>query len=53
MAINISKGDHVVEMLPHSLYLKKAEMVSFPLMLLFGLYWLFEGIKRARKRKKQ
>jgi hypothetical protein len=51
MAINISKGDHVVEMLPHSLYLKKAEMVSFPLMLLFGLYWLFEGIKRAKKKK--
>jgi hypothetical protein len=53
MAINISKGDHIVEMLPHSLYLKKAEMVSFPLMLLFGLYWLFEGIKKVWKRKKQ
>ena len=51
MAINISKGEHIIEMLPHSLYLKKAEMVSFPLMILLGLYWVFEGIKKARKRK--
>jgi hypothetical protein len=51
MAVNISSGDHVVEMIPHSLYLKKAAMVSFPLMILLMMYWVFEGLKRARKKK--
>jgi hypothetical protein len=27
MAVNIAKGDHTIEMIPHSLYLAKAEMV--------------------------
>jgi hypothetical protein len=41
MAVNITKGDHTVEMLPHSLYLKKAQLVSFPLLAILGLYWIF------------
>jgi hypothetical protein len=51
MAVNISPGEHLVEIMPHSLYLKKAAMVSFPLMILFALYWAFEGVKRIIKRK--
>jgi len=53
MAVNITKGEHVVEMLPHSLYLKKAEMVSFPLMAFMGAYWIFTGVMWFVKRKKQ
>jgi hypothetical protein len=49
MAVNITKGDHLVEMLPHSLYLKKARWVSFPLLILLGLYWIFAAIKRKKK----
>jgi hypothetical protein len=49
MAVNISKGDHLVEMLPHSLYLKKARWISFPLMALLGIYWIFTAIRRKRK----
>ena len=51
MAVNISQGEHLVEITPHSLYLKKAAMVSFPLMILLALYWAFEGFKRLRKKK--
>jgi hypothetical protein len=52
MAVNITKGDHIVEMLPHSLYLKKAELVSFPLMALLGLYWAVAFVvSRLRKTK--
>jgi hypothetical protein len=51
MAVNISKGEHAVEMLPHSLYLKKAEIVSYPLMVLLGMYWLVIGVMWLRKRK--
>jgi putative Mn2+ efflux pump MntP len=49
MAVNISKGDHLVEMMPHSLYLKKARWISFPLMALLGIYWIFTAIRRKRK----
>ena len=51
MAVNITKGSHTVEMLPHSLYLKKAEIVSYPLMILFGIYWI--GIAAVRLRRKK
>ncbi len=37
MAVNIAKGEHTVEMIPQSLYLKMAEVVSFPLMVLLGV----------------
>jgi uncharacterized membrane protein YfhO len=52
MAVNIAKGDHTVEMIPHSLYLKKAQFVSFPLLALLGLYWIFAFVY-SRMRKKQ
>jgi len=52
LAINITKGNHVVEMIPQSLYLKKAELVSYPLMVLLGLYWLIIGGLAISRRKK-
>ncbi|HAJ80484.1 MAG TPA: hypothetical protein DCO75_12025 [Fibrobacteres bacterium] len=53
MAVNITKGEHLVEMMPHSMYLKKAEMVSFPLMGLLGLYWIFAAVNSAVRRKRK
>jgi hypothetical protein len=52
MAVNVTRGDHVVEMVPHSLYLHKAELVSFPLIALLGLYWIFviAGARLGKKR---
>lgn len=51
MAVNISGGEHTVEILPHSMYLKKAEIVSYPLMLLVGIYWVIVGVMRLKKRE--
>ncbi len=52
MAVNVSHGDHTVEMFPHSLYLKKAQLVSFPLLALLGLYWAGSFVySRVRKKK--
>jgi hypothetical protein len=51
MAINITKGTHVVEMIPQSLYLKKAEMVSYPLMVLLALYWIAVCVIRSKRKK--
>jgi hypothetical protein len=53
MAVYFPKGNHTVEMLPQSLYLKKAEMVSYPMMVLLGIYWIGLGVLRFIKRKKQ
>jgi hypothetical protein len=39
MAVNITKGDHVVEMKARSLYFGKAKLVTFPVILLLLLYW--------------
>jgi hypothetical protein len=52
MAVNITKGEHTVEMMPHSLYLKKAEIVSYPLMALLFLYWFVIGAKKMSKSRK-
>ncbi len=51
MAVNIAKGGHVVEMIPHSLYLKKAAIFSFPLMIGLGIYWLIVGLLKLKKKK--
>lgn len=56
MAVSLSKGEHTVEMIPHSLYLKKAELVSYPLIILLCLYWLIVGavtIAKSRAGSKQ
>lgn len=52
MAVNFPKGNHTVEMIPQSLYLKKGAMVSFPMAILLGLYWIGLGVVRFVKRKK-
>jgi hypothetical protein len=53
MAVNISKGDHVIEMLPHSHY-KKYELISIPFMALWGFSLLGALVfSRVRKTKPQ
>jgi hypothetical protein len=52
MAVNITKGEHVVEMIPQSLYLKKAEIVSWPLIILLGLYWIGIGVAKSLRKKR-
>ena len=52
MAVYFPKGNHTVEMLPQSLYLKKAEIVSYPMMILLGMYWIGLGVLKFVKRKK-
>ncbi len=49
MAVFLPKGEHVVEMSAHSLYLAKAELVTFPLLAFLCLYWCTIGLLRKRK----
>jgi hypothetical protein len=51
MAVAVTKGDHTVEMLPHSLYLKKASMVTLPLAALLIIYWSTVFAIRRKIRK--
>jgi uncharacterized membrane protein YfhO len=55
MAVAITKGEHTIEMIPQSLYLQKAEIVSYPLMLLLLLYWIglagFTAINQKKQKK--
>jgi hypothetical protein len=53
MAVSIAKGNHMIEMLPRSLYLKKAELVSYPMMVLLAFYWIGIGLAEIRKRSKK
>ncbi|MBN1129566.1 MAG: YfhO family protein [Chitinispirillaceae bacterium] len=51
MAIPLTGGDHVVEMVPHSLYFAKAAWVTFPLVLVLCVFWAGVAIAaRGRKR---
>ncbi len=54
MAINIARGTHTVEMIPQSLYLGKAQMVTFPLAAVMLLYWawVYAAFLRGSRRKK-
>jgi hypothetical protein len=49
MAIPLTKGEHLVEMKPHSLDFAKAAWITFPLTILLCLYWLAVGVKMASK----
>jgi hypothetical protein len=49
MAIPLTKGEHLVEMKPHSLNFAKAAWVTFPLAILLCLYWLTVGVKTSLK----
>jgi hypothetical protein len=53
MAVNITKGDHLVEMLPHSNYIKDAWFkIVLPIMGLLGLYWIITFAFAGMKKKK-
>ena len=50
MAVAITPGEHTIEMKPHSLYLKKAEKITFPLLALIGAYWIGMGVWALRRK---
>ena len=50
MAVAITPGEHTIEMKPHSLYLAKAEKVTFPLLALFVMYWIGMGAWSLRRK---
>jgi hypothetical protein len=49
MAVFLPGGEHLVEMKAHSLYLAKAQMITFPLCAVLFLYWCAIGLQRKRK----
>lgn len=51
MAVYLEKGEHVVEMQPKSLYLRKASFVSTPLIVALLGYWLFVGVVSIVRRR--
>lgn len=40
MAVSVSEGRHVIEIIPHSMFLGKASVVSIGIMGILVLYWL-------------
>jgi len=56
MAIPLTRGDHVVEMRPHSLYFAKAAWVTVPLVLVLCVFWAAVAVAargRARLARRQ
>lgn len=51
MAVGISKGKHVVEMIPDSLYLKKCAPISIIFIIAIIGYWIFYAISYIKKKK--
>ncbi len=49
MAVNLRRGRHVVEMMPHSLFFAKAERVTFSTLIVLCLYALLWIVMRARR----
>jgi hypothetical protein len=49
MAIPLTKGEHMVEMKPHSLDFSKAAWITFSLAVFLCLYWIAVGVKLALK----
>jgi hypothetical protein len=52
MAVNISKGSHMVEMIPHSRNFGKIAAVSFSIIIVFVIYWIIIGSIRFGRKKK-
>lgn len=52
MAVPVTKGNHVVEMIPHSINFEKISAVSFSLHGFLIVYWLILGGMYFLKRKK-
>lgn len=50
MAVNITKGEHTVEMLAHSVNFGKIASVSFALIGLVLLYWIFIAVRNTGKK---
>ncbi|MBD3242271.1 MAG: hypothetical protein GF331_16885 [Chitinivibrionales bacterium] len=51
MAVFIPEGKHTVEMIPRSLYMGTATMVSLPLWSLAIVFWIVAGVRRRRQRQ--
>jgi hypothetical protein len=51
MAIYLAQGSHRIEMMPTSLYLGKAELVSFPIIAVLILYWIAMAVVSTRKKR--
>ncbi|MBN2036093.1 MAG: hypothetical protein JW768_05065 [Chitinispirillaceae bacterium] len=49
MAIPMTKGEHLVEMRPHSLYFAMAARITFSLAILLCLYWIAVAVKKGWK----
>lgn len=41
MAVPVDGGEHMVEMIPHSLFLSKAAAVSGGILILLSIYWVY------------
>jgi hypothetical protein len=52
MAVGIEKGKHTVEMMPRSLYLGKASLVSIPAVIALLAYWIFLAVQSLRRRSR-
>ena len=50
MAVFLPGGEHIVEMKARSLYLAKAQIITFPLCAVLFIYWCAIGLLRKRKR---
>lgn len=50
MAVPINEGKHVVELIPHSMFIGKAAAVSGGILLFLSVYWIFLGFQ-GKKRK--
>jgi hypothetical protein len=50
MATPVTKGKHVVELIPHSMFIGKAAVVSFGTLLVLSVYWLFLIIYREKRK---
>jgi hypothetical protein len=53
MAIPLTKGEHLVEMKPHSLDFAKAAWITFPLALVLCLYWIAVGTALTGKSRRK
>ena len=51
MAVNVDKGEHVVEMYAHSIYLGKVLWVSVAVAIVLCLYWLLYFIVLKKEKR--
>ncbi len=51
MAVPLEKGEHEIEMLPHSMYMTTASAVTTPVVVGLLLYWIGFSLLRMKRRK--